>query len=289
MARTAIIYEGNYPEALTAVKNLMRILGAGRYFASTDFNTDSKDDYDLYCLIGPVVGDKLSEGITEFASANTEWLSSKHVILCAMGNSKVSGDSHFGHLKEKLGNAVQVAENIVAAAGELDLAAIAETGLRFRAIKEGMEPPLAPEKLLAEIEKFLGRHKYCILCTTNGEQVRGTAVTYKYHDGYVYIVCEGSNKFANLNLNNNVCIALQAPHEGGRMPAGIQLTGKAEILEPESDAYKQMMVIKGSDYERLTSLPFILWGIAVKLEKAEFWWSHWSEMGLSPKQTYNFA
>jgi len=50
-----------------------------------------------------------------------------------------------------------------------------------------------------------------------------------------------------------------------------------------------MMEIKGSDYQRLTSLPWILWGLDVKIDKAEFWWSQWSEMGVGPKQEYCFV
>jgi hypothetical protein len=49
------------------------------------------------------------------------------------------------------------------------------------------------------------------------------------------------------------------------------------------------MDIKGSDYRRLTSLQWILWGLDVKIARAEFWWSHWSEIGVGPKQEYYFV
>ena len=63
----------------------------------------------------------------------------------------------------------------------------------------------------------------------------------------------------------------------------MQLTGNVTILDPASSEYRRMMEIKGSDYQRLTSLPWILWGLDVKLNRAEFWWSQWTQMGVGPK------
>ena len=186
MARTAIIYEGNYPEAETAVKNLMRIAGAGRYFQTSDFPPIIKDDYDLYCIGGSVDGGKLAAGISDFVDANRDWLAAKRVFLFSLGSGQTSGESHFATLKEKLGGVVLGSDNVVAAPGELDLPAVTETGLRIRAIKEGLESALPPEKVREHVENFLSRHKYCILCTAYGDRVRGTAVTYKYHQGYIY-------------------------------------------------------------------------------------------------------
>lgn len=85
-----------------------------------------------------------------------------------------------------------------------------------------------------------------------------------------------------------MCIALHAHYKDGRLPAGIQLTGKITILDPDSNGYRRLMEIKGGDYSRLTSLPWILWGLDVKLSMAEFWWSHWAETGVGPKQVYYF-
>ena len=47
-------------------------------------------------------------------------------------------------------------------------------------------------------------------------------------------------------------------------------------------------VSKGSDCERLRSLPFLLWAIDVKIDKAEFWWGDLTDQGYAPRQVYDF-
>lgn len=266
----------------------MLILGAGRYFKTAEFTPDLRDTYDFYFIGGPVRYDKLDILVTDFVSNNRDWLRDKRVVLFGVGVPGAVRDGCFAPLTDMLGEAVLGQEVVSVAPGKLDLSAIAETGLRVKAIRDAGDVKLSPSKLKQHIEKFLGSHKYCTLCTAYGERVRGTVVSYKYHDRHMYIVCEGAAKFANLILNDNVCIALYAPYQGGRRPAGIQLTGKAKILDPASDAYRRMMEIKGSDYRRLTTLPWIVWGLDIKLEKAEFWWSEWRNQGIGPKQTYYF-
>jgi len=283
MARTGIIYESNTVQEASAIKNLMLILGAGRYFKTSEFTSQLRDTYDFYFIGSPVNKDKLDPKVTDFVSNNLDWLRKKRVVLFAIGKTgKVSSDS-FSRLTSLLGNAV-LGEEIV---DPSDLPTIAEAGLRVKTLRDAGDVKLPASELKQQIENFLNGHKYCTLCTAYSDRVRGTAVTYKYHDGHMYIICEGAAKFANLILNDNVCISLHAPFQGVGT-AGLQLTGKVKILDPASDAYRRMMEIKGSDYQRLTTLPWIVWGLDVKLEKAEFWWAEWRNRGIGPKQIYNF-
>ncbi|RJQ37245.1 MAG: pyridoxamine 5'-phosphate oxidase family protein [Dehalococcoidia bacterium] len=283
MARTAIIYETQTAEQAAAVKNLMLILGAGRYFKTGEFVPELKDTYDFYFIGGPAGGGNPDTRLTDFVSNNLDWLQKKRLVLFALGTAGTASNDSFAPLHEMLGGAVLGKEVINVA----NLPAIAEAGLRVKAIRDDGDVKLPAPELKQHIEKLLEGHKYCTLCTGHGDRVRGTAVTYKYHDGHIYIICEGAAKFANLILNDNVCISIHAPF-GGVGTAGLQLTGKVKILDPASDAYRRMMEIKGSDYQRLTSLPWIVWGLDVKLEKAEFWWAEWRNRGIGPKQTYHF-
>lgn len=288
MARTGLIYESDTAAQSEVIKKLMMILGAGRYFKTPDFALDLRDTYDFYFIGGPVKDRKLDVRVTDFVSNNLDWLRDKRVALFGFCKAGTVSDGCFAPLTDMLGDAVLGKEVVNLERGKLALPAIAEIGLRIKAIRDAGDVKLPPAELKQHVEKFLGSHKYCTLCTGYGNRVRGTAVTYKYHDGHIYIICEGAAKFANLILNDNVCVALYAPHRGGERPAGIQLTGKVKILDPASDAYRRMMEIKGSDYQRLTTLPWIVWGLDIKLETAEFWWSEWRNQGIAPKQTYYF-
>lgn len=283
MARTGIIYESDTAKQNGAVRNLMFILGAGRYFKTSEFTPELRDTYDFYFIGGPVNNGKLSNKLTDFVTDNQEWLQKKRVALFALSKTG-TGNGCFSPLIQTLGAAVLGKEVINAT----DVPAIAEAGLRVKTLRDSGDIKLPAAELKQLVEKFLEAHKYCTLCTGYGNRVRGTAVTYKYHNGHIYIVCEGAAKFANLILNDNVCIAIHAPFQNVGT-AGLQLTGKVEIMDPASDAYRRMTEIKGSDYERLTHLPWILWGLDVKLEKAEFWWAEWRNRGIGPKQTYYFA
>ncbi|MFH0941997.1 MAG: pyridoxamine 5'-phosphate oxidase family protein [Chloroflexota bacterium] len=283
MARTGLIYESNTSEQAATVKKLMFILGAGRYFKTSEFVPELRDTYDFYFIGGPASDGTPDARITNFVSNNLGWLKNKRVALFALGTLGTASDSGFTTLTSMLGDAVLGHEVVNTG----NVAAIAETGLRVKALRDAGDVKLPAPELKQHIEKFLGGHKYCTLCTGYGNRVRGTAVTYKYHEGHMYIVCEGAAKFANLILNDNVCIAMHAPFQGVGT-AGLQLTGKVKILDPASDSYRRMMEIKGSDYQRLTHLPWILWGLDVKLAKAEFWWAEWRNQGIGPKQTYIF-
>lgn len=286
MARTGIIYQARTDAETAAVRNLMLVLGAGRYFKPGDFTEDKRQAYDFYCLGGPMSGGRVDTDISAFVADNAAWLKTQRVVLFGLGAAGAATDAAFAPLKEILGDAVLAAEVIDPAPDSL--AALAGTGLRLKKLRDAADLKLPPSEMKEHVEAFLGGHKYCILATGAGNNVRATAVTYKYHEGHVYIVCEGAAKFANLIQNPNVSIALHAPYQKGSMHAGIQLSGQATLLDPASDAYREMMRIKGSDYDRLTSLPFILWGLDVKLTRAEFWWSEWRNQGVSPKQSYDF-
>lgn len=289
MPRAGIIYEVDTAAEHNAILKLMMIIGAGRFFKSAEFSPDLRDTYDFYFIGGPVRDNAIDIRITEFMSAHRGWLSTKRVALFAFCPPGARAERSLQSLAKKLGTAVIAKETITVAPEQLDLTELAAIGLRIKALKDDGYVKLPPKEVRAHVETFLNSHKYCTLCTAYGDRVRGTTVTYTYHDGHMYIVCEGATKFANLILNNNVCIALYAPYKGGGLPAGIQLTGTVTILDPTSNEYRRMMEIKGSDYQRLTSLPWILWGLDVKIAKAEFWWSPWSEMGVGPKQEYYFV
>lgn len=66
---------------------------------------------------------------------------------------------------------------------------------------------------------------------------------------------------------------------------GIQISGEAELLPFESNAYKEIMKTKGIKYNKL---PFTLNMFKVKVFEAELLWSGFSKKGYDVKQYYKF-
>lgn len=294
MLFTCMIYEGKHGFTETVIKKMAPILGHARYFPLAECKNELRDKYDFFVIGGPVDNGKIDQGILDFVSANASWLSGKRVVLFATCPSEVNGREQLEPLMKILGNSVVSAEVVHGDADHLDLPELAEYALRIKALFDKGYVPMPAEQLKTYIEGFLGSYKYCTLCTGSGTRVRGTVIGYTYRDGYIYAICEGSGKFANLVLNNNVCISMFGPYPGygqegqAGNQVGLQLFGTVTILDPASDEYKKIMEILGVDYNMVASLTFILYGLSIKLDEAVIYWAQFDKMGYGSKQTYIF-
>jgi len=294
MPRACIIYEGKHGFTETVIKKMAPILGPARYFPLAEYKNELRDKYDFFVIGGPVDNEKIDQSILDFVSANASWLSGKRVALFATCPSEVNGREQLEPLMKILGNSVVSAEVVHGDADHLDLPELVEYALRVKALINKGYVPMPAEQLKTYIEGFLKSYRYCTLCTGSGTRVRGTTINYTYRDGYIYAGCEGSGKFANLLLNNNVCISLFGPYPGyGREgPAenqvGLQLFGTATILDLASDEFKKMVEELVGDYNMIASLPFLLHRLSIKLDKAVIFWAQLAKMGYGNKQTYIF-
>ena len=286
--RAAVIFEADNDSQESVIRSLMLIMGAGRYFKTEDFVSVHPAQYNFYVIGGPVTGGRIDEKILGFILNNSEWLIQKRIVLFGFCEPGEQAESVLQSIADSLGDAVIGREVIHVDASRLDMESVVRVGARFRSLKEKGSVSLEPSEVREHIERFLHRRKHCVLSTGYGDSVRGTSVSYFYNNGHIYIMCEGSGKFANIILNDNVCVALFAPPTSKSKVAGLQLTGRVSIWHPDSEEYRRIVKIKGSDYERLRSLPFILWALDVKVEKAEFWWADLAEQGFAPKQVYYF-
>ena len=294
MRLTCIVYEDDQGIMETVVKKIALILGPGRYYRTAQFREDLIDEYDFFVIGSPAENARASRRILDFVSTNAKWLTNKRVALFSTCVSEVKGLEQLEPIKGILGKSVVSAETMRVDAEHLDLPELIEYALKVKNLLADCHLPLPAEQLKTYVEGFLRGNKYCTLCTGSGKRVRGTTINYAYHEGYIYAFCEGGEKFANLLLNNAVCISIfghypgydQEGPEGNR--AGLQLSGTATVLEPASAEYKKIMAIRGLNYNKLTSMPFILNGLSIKLHKAEFFWRQWSKMGYGSRQIYLF-
>jgi nitroimidazol reductase NimA-like FMN-containing flavoprotein (pyridoxamine 5'-phosphate oxidase superfamily) len=111
------------------------------------------------------------------------------------------------------------------------------------------------ESLLKKIIEFISSHNTCALAVASGDFVRCTPIEYNYVDGSFYLFSEGGLKFKALKDNKNVCLAVYEEYKGFGKLKGLQVTGKAEIIEPWSEEYLKLLVFKKIPEATMRKLP----------------------------------
>ncbi|MCX8126779.1 MAG: pyridoxamine 5'-phosphate oxidase family protein, partial [Dehalococcoidia bacterium] len=316
MARTFIVYETRYGSTEEAVKKMALILGPARYCRTTEFKPEYRDNYDFFVLGAGVYVEAIDPRLSNFVTANKDWLTKKKVALFATCLSGIRGLNYVAPLARMLGECVvitgmvdgkfkkdqltpedyaimkQFYETVKMPFEDTDrtnLPRLTEFCLKMKAIKDADYKAMPAGQLKTYIEEFITSHNTCVLGTGSGNQVRTTPVTFKYHEGHIYIVSEGGRKFVGLLANPNVSITIHNETDSGKFArAGLQLTGTASIIAPYDPEHRQVFDIMGLDYQRLSSLPWVMNGIKVKLTRAEFRWRGFDEKGYSRVQHYDF-
>jgi hypothetical protein len=176
-------------------------------------------------------------------------------------------------------------------ADRFDLAEFTGMTMQIKACLEANFKAMPPAEARGHIENFLKSHNTCTLCTASGTVVRGTPIEYRYKDGYIYMVSEGGEKFANILANKQVCIAVYDPYAGWSTVAGLQLAGEVvEIIQdPASEAYKKVAEPWGLNQQKTAGMRYVLNGLVIKLGEAEFFSAANEQKGYHVKQFYRFA
>ena len=152
--------------------------------------------------------------------------------------------------------------------------------------KEKTGRKLEKAKLQEQIERYLCSKNTCALATGTGEYVRCTPIEYSWHDGCFWMSSEGGKKFIGLAENPNVCLAIFDPYEGFGKLRGIQVSGKAELIEPFSPLYLAHADHQKIPIQALRQLSHPLHLIRVTPVQFECLFSEWKELGYSSRQTW---
>ena len=107
-----------------------------------------------------------------------------------------------------------------------------EAAARYWTSKENDATRMPGEQLKEAIDDFLTSHNTCALACASGDFVRCTPLEYAYREGAIWIFSEGGLKFAALEHNKNVCLAIYEPYAGFGTLASAQVTGVAKIVDP---------------------------------------------------------
>jgi len=140
------------------------------------------------------------------------------------------------------------------------------------------------ETLGEEIRRYLRANNTCALATGYGEFVRCTPMEYGFHDDALWMFSEGGKKFAALERNPNVCAAIFNPYEGFGRICGMQVSGRAELIEPFSDAYVQAAAWRKLPLAALKKLEEPMHLIRIAPERVDFLCSDFKKRGFGVRQ-----
>ena len=99
---------------------------------------------------------------------------------------------------------------------------------------------LTPEALKERIIAFLEENPICTLATCSNNIPRSTPVRFRSKGLTIYILAEGGMKIKNLMANPTVSLSLYGEYSGFQSVRGLQLWGKADIINPEDgESYRE--------------------------------------------------
>lgn len=315
MIKTLIICESKYGTTKKAAETLSLILGPSKVISCSEFNEEYKK-YDFFVLGSPVYMESLDEKIIRFAIENRDLLKIKKVALFCTCLAKSKSKQYFKEITsilrsecivtaKAIGGILKLKEldkedmelllsfsektNIVLKDADFyDIKEIVELGLDIKNFRDKMIPAAPYLKIKSLLEEFLNCHNTCTLSTGFNGRVRGTPIEYTYKNGYIYLFSEGGQKFANILLNQEVSISVYDEYVNMTKLAGVQMDGKALIVEYGSKEYCDIAQMKGFKVEELLKLPIKMNIIKVKLIRAEFLYSKFKTMGYEAKQIFEF-
>lgn len=140
------------------------------------------------------------------------------------------------------------------------------------------------ESLFTWIEKFIMSHNTCALATGYGDFIRCTPIEYNYKDKKFWLLSEGGLKFQGLEGNKNVSIAIYHSYTGFNELEGMQIAGIAEVVEPWSNEYMELLEFKKISAQNLKKMPNTLHLIKVTPIHIDFLCSELKKLGYDPRQ-----
>jgi menaquinone-dependent protoporphyrinogen IX oxidase/uncharacterized pyridoxamine 5'-phosphate oxidase family protein len=310
MVKTLILYESRYGSTEIISKDLALILGPAKICRVSEFSGNISD-FEFVVICSPVYSETIDERILSFVRENAGILSQRKVALLCVCIAESLAGRYLEPISSLLGDSVVLQS---AAGGEInmdklsscdrtlvegffknsgtsqggfsssDRTSVVELALRIKALKDEGNSRIDEELLKEHIEDFLTKHNTCVLATGQVDRIRATPIEYMFIGGYIYMLSEGGEKFANIILNTNVSIGICDPYKSMSDLAGMQISGTAEVIEMVSEEYKFILGKRKLDYEKILSLPMALNLFKIEIRKVEFLWSGFSKLGYDVKQ-----
>lgn len=159
-----------------------------------------------------------------------------------------------------------------------------EQAARYWTDKRQSESCMPKEQLKGIIEGFLTSHNTCSLACAAGDFVRCTPLEYSYRDGSFWIFSEGGLKFFALERNRNVSLAVYDSYDGFGKLGSAQISGVADIIDPDDEAFAIAAREKGIQDEALPKIKKALHLIKVVPRQIDFLSSELKSQGFDIRQ-----
>jgi len=314
MIRTLVIYSSKYGSTSDAAKIIALVTGPAKYCSVDEFKPEYKE-FEFIVVGSPIYQEKLDPSLIEFVDKNREWLKEKPLSLFCTCLDKNGGLDHLRSLEDFID---AKALSLKAIGGKLIIdelhpddhglikeflkkvnlpfkdmdfynpEEIVNYSMKLKSLKENLIVPIDENKVKVSVEEFLTTHNTCTLSTGHLDKVRSTPIEYNYIDGFLYLLSEGGEKFANLLLNENVSVAVYEDYTEMNNLKGMQITGKASIVEGDGEEYNQVLKLKGLNVDVINALPVNMNMVKIVIEKVEFLNSKFKMEGADAKQIYNY-
>ena len=151
--------------------------------------------------------------------------------------------------------------------------------------KDAGSVKLDREKLRTIVENYIQDNNTCALATGAGNYVRCTPIEYSYHDGCFWLFSEGGRKFIGLAENPQVCLAIFDSYEGFGKLHGVQVMGRAELVEPFCEAYNAHAAFQKIPLAALQKLSSPMHLICIHPTRMDCLFSEFKELGCGSRQT----
>lgn len=155
--------------------------------------------------------------------------------------------------------------------------------------KDAESVKMPREELLPAAEKYINENNTCALATAAGDLVRCTPIEYIYRDGAFWLFSEGGLKFAALEKNKNVCLAIFDKFGSFAGLKGMQVTGTADVIEPFSEEYNKAAEYRKIPLDALKKLPQPMNLIKIIPSEIEFINSDFKKQGYDVRQKLVFS
>ena len=159
-----------------------------------------------------------------------------------------------------------------------------EQAANYWIAKETEARCMPEDELRAEVDAFLSGHDVCALACGSGDFVRCTPLEYAWRDGAFWIFSEGGLKFRALAQNRNASLAVFEPNCKFGKLMSVQVTGTAQVIDPESDDFAAATAARGLPAGALDKLRKMLHLIKVEPSRIDFLCSDLKTRGYDSRQ-----
>lgn len=140
----------------------------------------------------------------------------------------------------------------------------------FWQTKDQNTKQLSDEEIWSAVSEYIAANNTCALATGYGEYVRCTPIEYMFFDDCLWMFSEGGAKFEALENNSNVSVAIFEKYTGPKNLKGLQVMGKANVVDLYSDEYNRAAEKRKIPIAALKKSNNILYLIKVSINDVTF-------------------